>query len=145
MDKWAYAMSNVELLNEFCRYYAKAAVSNSGLVISCFGSYEADEANYFKGVLLARLDGVKPPFKRGDVVSPKTNNDVHSVGWRDRQKLSGDATQTISRIYYEGSGCWLLMFHGAEWGEGGYPKYDSSEFKLHAPVAEESVAKAANG
>jgi len=140
MGKWAYDMSNVELLDEFCRYYAKAAVSNSGLVISGSGGYDEDRANYFKGVLHARLDGVKPPFKRFDVVLTKTNDDVYSKGWRDRQKLSGDAAQTIFRIYYEGSGCWLLMFHGAEWGADGYPKYDSSQFKLQSSVAEETVA-----
>ena len=96
MAQWAYEMDNRTLLKEFWMACARAGVSGSGLVIDVAGPSNAEEARYLKGVLLARLEGKKPPFKRGDVVNP----------------VGGGQPRTIERIHYNGGDQWSLEFEG---------------------------------
>ncbi len=133
MSQWAYGLPNKELVEEFARACAQSGMSNSGLVIDVMGSvYYAEEVRYLKGVLLARLEGAKPPFGRGDIVKTKTGKNVYSV--EHAYSLPHNQRQIISRIYYDG-GRWLLKFKGVPAGERGYPRFNADEFVLKSSAA----------
>ena len=91
-------MSGEDLLNVFFRACAQAGISNSGLVMSFSASDDINEASYFKGVVLARLEGAKPPFRRDDVV--RLNSDAVVSLWNKKPSFSPDEPKKIERIYY---------------------------------------------
>ena len=126
MSQWAYEMDNESLIREFARACAQSGTSNSGLVIDAMGSLYAEEVRYLKGVLLARLEGVKPPFKRNNIVQAKSAKEVHSTDWV--RSLPSDSHQKIRRIHYDGNGKWLLEFKGIPVGERGYPQFNANDF-----------------
>jgi hypothetical protein len=134
MSQWAYDMSNGELIDAFAQACAKSGVSNSGLCIDPWGPLHATEAYYLKGVLLARMEGLKPPLKRGDVVRSKSDQNVHSVDYLG-PSLAHDSDQTIHRINYGGNGKWLLEFFDVPREERGIPQFNIDDFVLKSSVA----------
>lgn len=133
MSQWAYEMNNETLVKEFADACAKAGTACSGLVIDVRGPEYVEEAQYLKGVLLARLDGLKPPFKRDDTVRPAQKN-IRAVDWWGGV-LPEKPSFKIVRIYYAGKGQWLLAFQGIPEGDRGYPKFDTLNFVLDSAVA----------
>ncbi len=133
MSQWAYEMSHEELVNYFMRICARAGTASSGLVIDVTGLYEAAEAKYLKGVLLARLDGQKPPFKREEEIEV-TADSVYVYHGRNLKK--GEHL-TIERIYYQDKK-WFVTFKGIEGEEVIPPLYPVKEhFKaLTAPTVQ---------
>jgi len=135
MSQWAYEMSNRELLSAFAEACARSGLSNSGIIMSFTGSMDAERARYLRGVLLSRLDGLKPPFKPGDVVKP-SGNGVSPVSWRHgHTPLPQDKHQKILSILYAGNGDWLLELEGTQEGEYGRPQFNAKAFVLVASVA----------
>ena len=67
-----YDLKFEELLNRYTNVCARLGVSNSGLVISFGGTHLYDEMLYLRGVLIAKYNGLTPPFKRGDEIRPKS-------------------------------------------------------------------------
>ncbi len=127
--KTAYEMTNEELLREFGQACAEARLSNSGFVVDVMGPVHASEARYLKGVVLARLDGQKPPFSRGDVVQSKSGDGARAVGWHGR--LSGASEpHEIFRVHYLGNEKWLLEFRNLPEGMEGTPLFQAEEFVL---------------
>ena len=108
MAEWAYEMGNKDLVSEFGRVCGRSGSSNNGCAIDCSGSMWAEEARYFKGVLLARLEGAKPPFKPGDKVKVGKNNTARSTDWRCEFSLPPNSSHKIHRIHYGGEGKWFL-------------------------------------
>lgn len=131
MRKWAYEMTNEGLIQAFARACAEAGLSSSGLVIDLMGPAHASEARYLKSVLLARLEGQKPPFSRGDVVHSKSGASIRAVEYGTLSATPGP--HEILRIHYEGNGKWLLEIRdipeGTE-GTWGTPKFPAEEFVL---------------
>jgi len=118
-DKWAYEMSDQELVEAFMNACARAGASNSGLVIDFSAPSDRAEAHYLKGVVLARLAGVKPLLRRGARVQV---NQAHSGGVRstnyDREsysyhKIEPGSMHEITRVHYM-DGKWELSFKGPE-------------------------------
>jgi len=134
MSKWAYEMSDKELIDDFGKACAESGVSNSGICIDPMGPYHAERARYLGGVLLARTERLKPPFNRGDVVKIKSGRDVHPQDYWSGSSLAHDKDQTIRRIHYCGDDKWLLEFEDIPRGERGIPRFNADDFILKPPV-----------
>ena len=128
-SEWAYEMSNEEILKEFRRACAQSGTANRGLVIDVMGPAYAKEVRYLNGVLLAKLEGIKPPFKRNDTVKVKPDGEVRPADWWG-QPLLRDQKQIISRIHYDGNGKWLLEFQDIPREQEGYPQFNANGFIL---------------
>lgn len=133
MSKWAYEMSDKELIDEFGKACAESGVSNSGLCIDPMGPCDAEEARYLRGAVLARIEGLKPSFKRGDVVQIKSGRDAHPQDYWG-SSLAHDKDQTIRRIHYCGDDKWLLEFEDIPRGERGILRFNADDFILKPPV-----------
>lgn len=129
METWAYDMPHEELLRNFADACAEAGTANSGFVFDIMGPVHVANARYLKGVLLSRLEGKQPPFKRGNMVQPKAGSTgVHAEAYWGISVLPGVA-QTITKIHYEGNGRWLLQFKGIPEGARGFPQFKAEEFE----------------
>ena len=129
----AYEMTNEELLRAFGQACAEAGVSNSGLVIDVMGPVHASEARYLKGAVLARLDGQKPPFSRGDIVQSKSGGEVRAVGYGGLSVTS--KPHEIFRVHYLGNEKWLLELRDIPEATRGTPMFPAEEFVLvPAPI-----------
>ena len=104
--EWAYDYASEKLMEALWRATARAAISNSGLVIDLTGSGNAARATYLHGVILSRLDGKRPPFMPGDKVrmNPKATyycssvnrNEHHSAG-----EAKSDTEYLVENVFYE--------------------------------------------
>ncbi len=123
-QKSAYDLENEELLRMFMNACARAGVSGSGLVIDPSAGYELAEAHYLKGVVLARMEGKRPPFKAGDeIISESGVRETYStLAIPPKQKLG------VRRIYYMGGDDWSVEF--PEYS--GHP-YPADKFILAPP------------
>lgn len=107
MHKWAYDMSNEELLKACWDATVQAGVSNSGLVMGFGGNFHQTEAFYLYGVALSRLNGKRPPFAPGDkvCVNRRATYYCSSVNHRDERSVGGEAKPNteygICRVFYE--------------------------------------------
>lgn len=131
---------------------ARAGFSGSGAVIDPSARSDLSAAHYLKGVLMARLDGVKPPFNPGDELYPKNiitrpSDRNHWQRSRDGRPLSPPGL-VIKELHYVGKDCWDIIFVGkdpsttdSEWiseQDGGwtnhYPLFfDAGDFKAFIP------------
>lgn len=137
MAKWAYEMSNEELVDAFANACAASGTANSGLVIDITGPAKASRACYFRGVLLARLEGQKPPFNLSDAVQTKSDKEVRAANhWRCGGVVSHDVQQRIRKIHYGGNGRWFLEFENIPEGEEGYPQFEAEKFVRVSAVAQ---------
>jgi len=127
MSEWAYEMSNKDIIDAFGKACAQSGVSNSGICIDPMGPYHAGEAHYFRGVLLARLEGLEPPFNRGDVTKVKSGQRIRPVDWGMEPLPESRSHFTITRIHYDGNGKWFLEFEGVS-GERGQSRFDADGF-----------------
>ncbi len=125
MSKWAYEMSNEKLVEELMQTCARAGTAGSGLIIDITGPYAAAEAQYLKGVLLSRLAGQKPPFKRGETVEVAVDR-VCSYPGRDLKR--GEQLE-VQRVYFEDQ-IWKVAIKGIEDNEKVIPPlYLARHFK----------------
>ena len=131
MPQWAYEMSNEELVKDLMRTCARAGTAGSGLVIDVTGPYVAAEAQYLKGVILSRLAGQKPPFKRDETVEVAVDR-ICSYPGRDLKR--GEQLE-VRRIYFEDQD-WKVAIKGIENDDRVIPPlYPAKHFKpLVAPT-----------
>lgn len=103
----SYNWDNETLLTKFMRACMKAGVSGSGL---CFDPSAADEradAFFLKRVILARLDGQKPPFQAGDTVSVTGVGGawpIEGIGYN----IPTGNIEVISDLRYNGKEVWSV-------------------------------------
>ena len=117
-EKTSHEVSNVELIERFMKACARAGISNSGLCIDPSAGAQIVQMNYLRGVILARLDGQKPPFKHDMKVGVKKGA-VLPVRPKCyyAPNLEGKQTYTIDRVWYD-SGTWYLTFKEfRDWNE----------------------------
>ncbi len=118
-DNREYEMSGVELVNKFAESY----VESLGLIAKesrIIPESDYEEYLYYRGILLARLDGQKPPFKPGDL--------VWDVFGRD---ASPTACKKVDKDIYKGDSEWILTF----WGDtcrGDNRFYSANRFSLNS-------------
>ncbi len=109
-----YAWDTEKLLSEFMNACARTGISNSGLVISFSAGFDHSQAHYLRGVVRARIDGVKPPIQPGDQVQPKSEAIApsQSNGWRKsiHHKRALPKTLTVNTVHYFGNGRWEFVF-----------------------------------
>lgn len=115
----AYEYTPKALLDVYRDAVAKAAVSNSGLVISIGAESDRGRVFYLNGIILSKLEGQKPPFNRGEEVRtmPSRPFRVQSVNMGPgyiSHFIEPDETHEISQIFYEGAGKWTLKFKDTE-------------------------------
>ncbi|HUD02570.1 MAG TPA: hypothetical protein VMR46_00930 [Candidatus Paceibacterota bacterium] len=122
MDKLAYDYSNRELMEAYWEAVARAAVSNSGLVIDFAGGFFLEKAYYLHGIVLSRLEGKERPFTRGDHVhiNPKATYMCRSINaageYYSHGAVDPKKTYEVDRVFYEKDGTWALSFKGDEEG-----------------------------
>ncbi|MCG7851022.1 MAG: hypothetical protein MIO92_00715 [Methanosarcinaceae archaeon] len=133
-SQWAYELPNESLIKEFMQACGRSGAANSGLVFDAFGPTYASKVRYLKGALLARLDGVEPPFCPGDIVQvqAKSDNKVHDSDYRT--SLPHGSQQKVQKIHYGGNEKWFLEFTGIPEGDKGCPLFDACGFILEPPV-----------
>lgn len=141
-EKTSYEVSNIELINRFGDACARAGIANSGLCIDFTAGDKIVQVNYLKGVILARLDGQKPPFEPGmkvrikkEVVRPVPPKHYDAPNSRRGQ------TYTINRVWYD-DGRWYLTFKELEQWSELKAQYPATQFCLVESTAE--VAPAAH-
>ena len=108
-----YEWSTEGLLDSFMNVCPRAGVSGSGLVISISAGDDLGYAHYLRGVVKARIEGVKPPFSPGAQVHPLGQMVAPSV--RNGLRRSHNARElpkvlTVRRVNYLGSNVWTLIF-----------------------------------
>lgn len=100
----AYDCSDSELLDRFGNVCAR--LGSASVCIDPGAGYAGIEMQYLRGAILARLRNEKPPFQAKQVVRLKS-------GERDggyRQPATGGKPMTISRVFFESLGRWMLTF-----------------------------------
>lgn len=107
-NKSAYDISNELLVDAF-----KTAAIAAGAAHVSVSLGPVLHMNYLAGVLLARLEGVRPPMDKTDVVRLR----------KPRGEI-GTGKRTVDRIHYCGNGHWLLSLVNEK---GQYP---AEQFKL---------------
>lgn len=76
----------------------ESAAINVGSTISHPRNRTVHELSYLSGVLLARLEGVTPPFNEGEIVRLKKPKHAFAT-----------VEQVIKRVHYSGEGWWSLL------------------------------------
>lgn len=116
MSKYAFDMSNEELLDDLVYAAAKAGSANSGGVFDVAGPMYVEEFKYLRGVVLSRLEGQTPPFRRGDTLTLKAKVQGRRVYAKDckdhstsKYLVEGESL-TVYRMWYFGSGNWKVTF-----------------------------------
>lgn len=144
--KWAYDLSNSELLGKLVNVAARAGISGSGLVIDCGSQSYFSDLRYLKGVVLARLEGKKPPFKTGDRVFPVEGKTVtgkclstYGRDWWPKDYVFNDSAEVVGIIYL-GNDEWEICLKGFcsdfddgdRFQKGGGPpvRFNAKEFVL---------------
>lgn len=135
MSKWAYEMTNDELVNAFFVAASQAGFSGSGLVIDPSAMAYADEAHYLSGVMLSRLENKQPPFIRGDEVTAKPGAYIRKADWW-APDIPGGQQRKIRRIYYR-KHAWFLSFDDCQPEGHGWPCYLADDFRLAAAATPE--------
>ncbi|MFA6414890.1 MAG: hypothetical protein WC217_02925 [Candidatus Paceibacterota bacterium] len=95
----AYDLDNTALLNAFSQAAAATQFEKSRSISSVFFQKQSAE-EYLFGVVLARLEGIKPPMNTGDIVQ---NKRPYPAGEPFQQK-------TVDCVYYMGGGEWQVSF-----------------------------------
>ena len=107
-NKSVYDIPNEQLIEAF-----KTAAVNVGAAHVSESLGLVFHMNYLAGVVLARLDGSKPPMDKTDVVRLK--NPRGGIGAEER---------VVDRIYYFGDKLWMLYLTNEK---GSYP---AEQFEL---------------
>jgi len=109
-----YAWNTEKLLSEFMNACARTGISNSGLVISFSAETDHSRAHYLRGVVLSRIEGVRPPVQPGDQVQPKSEaiTPSQSNGWKRsiHHKRALPDVLTVKTVHYFGNDRWELVF-----------------------------------
>ena len=129
MNKYAYDMSNTELLNAMTQAAANAGTSNSGIIYDPMAPTHVVQLIYLRGVVLSRLEGQLPPFRRGDEVVLKDDRPVYTKSCDGRSVggkfLEEEGPFTVSRAWYVDDETWRLSFR-----KHGEHCYDGIRFQL---------------
>lgn len=125
---YAYDMTNEQLLEAFVKAAAEAGIAGSGLCIDIMAGCKFAEFGYLKGVVLSRLEGLKPPFTRGDHVVVKPEVTAQPRRPNHDPVLKSDGALVVFRAYYMDEK-WFLDFYGLE-GETLPLLYPAEDFEL---------------
>lgn len=99
---WAYEMNDQQLVDEMAKACGKSGCANSGLVIDVMGSVYAEDARYFKGVVLSRLQGLTPPCRPKTKVRCTTEC---SCGYPSYKRISVGTEMEVWRVWFR-NGQW---------------------------------------
>ena len=107
-----YLWSTDQLLNEFMNACGHAGFSNSSMVISFSAGNDLSRAHYLRGIILARIDRVTPPFNPGEMVGPKdkTTSPKGNGYKRSSNPRALPKMLTVREIQYTGGNSWLVEF-----------------------------------
>jgi hypothetical protein len=100
-----YTWDDEELLKRFMNACSRAGVSGSGLIFDVAAGTNIAYAHYLKGVVLARIQGVKPPLEPDSKVRP--NKALVKPSRSNHHERSSHARElpsslTIELIFYCG-------------------------------------------
>lgn len=109
-----YDWDNETLLKGFMRACAKAGVSGSGLCYDPFAHYDHAEALFLKGVVLAKMEGARPPFKPSDNVVTTSERRTWPQGGLQSDLIPPGEIVKVVRIQYDGKGVWKVGIRGHE-------------------------------
>lgn len=106
-----FKMEDVLLVNRFMNICTQAGISRSGLCLDIAANTKLREAHLFKAAVLARIEGVTPPFEAGNKVKIAKNRcfSAAAKGWRGT-RIEPGIIVTVDGIFYEGKGKWFLDF-----------------------------------
>jgi len=103
----AYDLNNEDLLDRFVNACVKAGISCSGLVIDPCADYDHMNAKYLRGVVLARLEGQKPPLASGTKVIVPEGRKVTGILYNQEILFPGTIF-TVERVFFFGKGNWCV-------------------------------------
>ena len=112
-----YSWDDEKLLKEFMNACARAGSASSGIAIDVTTGDCISTAHHLKGVLKARLEGLKPPFNPGDTVQLNKENIRPSFenGWRrSRNERVIPGKIIILKVHYLGNNEWRITFIGKD-------------------------------
>jgi hypothetical protein len=106
-----FEMEPRQLVNRLMDACARAGIANSGLCIDITAGIKIREAHLLKAAILAKMEGVTPPFKTGDRVRVAQSQcfSAAAEGWEGR-RIAPEETLTVRGVFYKGNGGWLLEF-----------------------------------
>lgn len=127
-DPWQ--LSPEELLDKFMEICQKVQAPINWWKHHVIAPSVVAERDYFKVVILARLEGKNPPFKAGDKVKPKDEKIRAIFSLRGCCRIPGDEIQVVWRVYYNGKGQWHLSFKDILSGIETEPFFKAKDFCL---------------
>lgn len=116
-----FEMKNEDLIVAFMTAISNADAAREDITSTKDISAVIQKRNYLSGAILARMEGIVPPFQKGDPVRLK-----HPAG------AMGSASGTVERFYYFGEGMWRITLLENQWS---YPATN-----LEKTIAEPVVA-----
>lgn len=127
--KPAYEYTNAELLQRLMDASGRAGISHHPRSADHLLGSHWNEAQYLGGVVLSRMDGKTPPFKRGDLVKFKPDSKSLRVLAYWFPKSDPKGTYTVARVHYKNSN-WLLELQGVNWKLESLARCSAEEFDL---------------
>jgi hypothetical protein len=112
-----YELSPIDLVGKLIDVAAWAGTSNSGLVIDPMASFDLENVIFWKGVVVARLQGLKPPFAYHQNVALKIKQrkidsyDLHGH-YAKMIELNRDSYEVRDIRYFYNSNRWLIKLRG---------------------------------
>jgi len=104
-----YESGNEVLLKELIGMSIKVDFADKGEINEPYATEYREELQYIKGIILARMEGLKQPlnFTKGTNVKPRTGK-VRIVGEEDHIHIPTNHDLTVNRVWYEGKGLWSV-------------------------------------
>lgn len=117
-------VSNEELIVILVRAGRQLLLTGHGTIVKDSGGFNEEHYRYIKSIVLARIGGEKPPFRRGQKVRL-----VHGL-WKNQYFCElGEEVLTIICVFYEGMSRWSVSFDRNKDLYFG-TRYDSAQFEL---------------
>jgi len=117
--KMNYESGNEVLLKELIGMSIKVDFADKGEINEPYATEYREELQYIKGIILARMEGLKQPlnFTKGTNVKPRTGK-VRIVGEEDHIHIPTNHDLTVNRVWYEGKGLWSVWVRGLPTKDG---------------------------
>lgn len=135
----SYEVPDEELVTRLMYASGQAGASASGLCLDVFAGIHIADMHYYKGAVLARLAGKKPPYEPDMQMAVCNEQGVTGKSSEGGPRLQFKGKYVIERVWYIKDD-WYLELKGIEGRNTSCPLYRASAFQ---PVEKKDAIVAA--